>query len=164
MFALPDAPECEKTKHSKPGSLMMRGVDALSRREYSRTELFRKLMRGLQEGETADDVETVLDELEQKGYLSNERYALARVRVRAFRYGNRRLMQELNVMGVDSETAQAALEEAGDEFERARQVWEKKFGSAPADRKERDKQIRFLAARGFGFDIIGRIICADLEE
>ena len=54
---------------------MMRGIDALSRREYSRLELYRKLMRTLTEGETADDVIAVLDDLQAKGYLSDERYA-----------------------------------------------------------------------------------------
>lgn len=78
---------------------MMRGIDALSRREYSRLELYRKLMRTLTEGETADDVIAVLDDLQAKGYLSDERYAEGRVRVRSMRYGNRRVAQELRQQG-----------------------------------------------------------------
>ena len=142
----------------------MRGIEALSRREYSRLELYRKLMRGLAEGETADDVEDALRTLEERGYLSNERYAASRVRSRASRYGTRRLARELGMMGVDSETVREALIEVDDEYVRARALWEKRFGTPPEDRKERDRQVRFLASRGFGFDIISRVIRAEVEE
>ena len=43
----------------KPRTLIMRGVDALSRREYSRSELRRKLLRSCSEDESPDDVEEV---------------------------------------------------------------------------------------------------------
>ena len=98
----------------KPRTLIMRGVDALSRREYSRSELRRKLLRSCGEDESAADVEEVLNTLESKGYLSNARYAQSRVRTRAARYGNRRLAGELAMMGVDSETISESLEQAGD--------------------------------------------------
>ena len=87
---------------------MMRGIDALSRREYSRLELYRKLMRTLSEGETADDVIAVLDDLQAKGYLSDERYAEGRVRVRSMRYGNRRVAQELRQRLPDAQTKMPA--------------------------------------------------------
>lgn len=90
---------------------MMRGIDALSRREYSRLELYRKLMRTLTEGETADDVIAVLGDLQAKGYLSDERYAEGRVRVRSMRYGNRRVAQELRQQGVDADAITAAMEQ-----------------------------------------------------
>ena len=84
---------------------MARAVDALSRREYSRLELTRRLMRSLAEGETFDDVEDVVGTLEKRGYLSDERYAQTRVRVRSERYGNRRLAHELRMMGVDGDSS-----------------------------------------------------------
>lgn len=99
---------------------MMRGIDALSRREYSRLELYRKLMRTLTEGETADDVIAVLDDLQAKGYLSDERYAEGRVRVRSMRYGNRRVAQELRQQGVDADAITAAMEQTEPEIDRAR--------------------------------------------
>ena len=111
---------------------MMRGIDALSRREYSRLELYRKLMRTLTEGETADDVIAVLGDLQAKGYLSDERYAEGRVRVRSMRYGNRRVAQELRQQGVDADAITAAMEQTEPEIDRARAVWQRKFGEAPA--------------------------------
>ena len=97
---------------------MMRGIDALSRREYSRLELYRKLMRTLTEGETADDVIAVLGDLQAKGYLSDERYAEGRVRVRSMRYGNRRVAQELRQQGVDADAITAAMEQTEPEIDR----------------------------------------------
>ena len=44
------------------------------------------------------------------------------------------------------------------ELERAREIWRRKFGAPPADAAERGKQTRFLAARGFGGDVIRRVL------
>ena len=144
---------------------MMRAVDALSRREYSRLELGRKLRGSLREGETPDDVEEVLETLQNCGYLDNARYAASRVRSRAARYGNRRLAGELAQMGVERETIAESLTEAGDEFERARVLWRRKFGRLPQDKKERDRQTRYFVSRGFGFDVISRLLSgAGLED
>ncbi len=148
----------ERSREKKPRSLMARGLDALSRREYSRDELTRKLMYSLVEGETPDDVTEVIAELEKRGYLSNERYAAGRVRTRSVRYGNRRLAAELKLQGVESEAIAEALADAEPEIDRARAVWERKFGEPPEDYKEKCRQVRFLAARGFSFDVIGRVL------
>ena len=40
----------------------------------------------------------------------------------------------------------------------AKALWLKKFGQPAQDEKEKAKQVRFLQARGFGFDIIRKII------
>ena len=106
----------------------------------------------------------MLDELESKKYLSNERYARSRVRMRSARYGNRRLAYELAMKGIDAEEVQEALQEAGDEFERAWAVWRRRYGNPPEDYKEKTRQARFLAARGFGFDMIERVFDKAREE
>ena len=89
-----------------PRSLMARGIDALSRREYSRKELREKLVHALEEGQSAAEVDDVLDALESKNYLSDERYARSRVRMRSARYGNRRLAYELSMQGIGAEEVQ----------------------------------------------------------
>lgn len=152
------------TQQDQPRSLMARGIDALSRREYSRKELREKLVQALEAGQSASEVDAVLDELESKKYLSNERYARSRVRMRSARYGNRRLAYELAMKGIDAEEVQEALQEAGDEFERARAVWSRRYGNPPEDYKEKTRQARFLAARGFGFDMIERVFDKAREE
>lgn len=152
------------TRQDQPRSLMARGIDALSRREYSRKELREKLVQALEAGQSASEVDAVLDELESKKYLNNERYARSRVRMRSARYGNRRLAYELAMKGIDAEEVQEALQEAGDEFERAWAVWSRRYGNPPEDYKEKTRQARFLAARGFGFDMIERVFDKAREE
>ena len=44
------------------------------------------------------------------------------------------------------------------EIERAREVWRKKFGQPAVDPAGRAKQMRFLAARGFGSEAIRRVV------
>ena len=140
-------------------SLMARAVDFLARREHSRLELSRKLSRYLQEHETHDDIESVLDRLQSKGLLSDERYARSRARVRSLRYGNARVEFELKQQGIDEGLIRETLDSLEEnELDRAQRLWEKRFGNVAADFKERNKQIRFLAARGFGFDVISQIV------
>lgn len=51
---------------------------------------------------------------------------------------------------------QADLKET--EFERAYDIWERKFGQAPTDQKAYAKQYRFMANRGFGSGVLRRIL------
>ena len=143
-------------------SLKARAVGYLSRREYSRLELQKKLRRYLKEFETEDDLQSVLDDLEQKGYLSDERFAKSRVRVRSNRYGNMRLAYELKNNGVSADLINSAIEELGvSEYDRAKQLWQKRFGEAPSDFKERAKQMRYLLARGFSMETARRVVQFD---
>ena len=47
------------------------------------------------------------------------------------------------------------------ELEAAREVWKKKFGVAPQDEKEKAKQMRFLQSRGFGLDVVFKVLRVD---
>lgn len=140
---------------SKPRSLAARGIAILSRREYSRKELREKL---LQYEEDVEKIDATLDEFEKKGFLSDERFAEALCRARSKRYGNFRLAIELREAGVASEIANRAIDAVPSEVERAKEIWEHRFGAAPEDEKERQKQIRFFANRGFSFDTIRRVL------
>jgi regulatory protein len=53
----------------------------------------------------------------------------------------------------------AALPELkGSELAAAREVWKKKFDTAPQDEKEKAKQVRFLQSRGFSMDAIFKVL------
>ena len=128
-------------------SLKARALRYLSTREHSRIELGRKLARYAEEG---DDVEALLDFLEKNNWLSQERFAESLIHRKASRYGNSRVMAELQSHGVLRETPdelKAGL--ADSEIGRAREVWQRKFGRVAADAAERAKQMRFLLQRGF---------------
>jgi regulatory protein len=81
-------------------SLKARALKYLSTREHSRLELARKLSRYAEEG---DDVEALLDFLEKNNWLSQERFAESLVHRRAGRYGNSRVLAELQQNGLKGE-------------------------------------------------------------
>ena len=140
----------------KGPSLKMRAVGYLSRREHAREELARKLAAY---AEDADEIESVLDALEKEGWLSTERFAQSLVHRRASRQGAARIVQELRQHGVD-DTQVAELREQlrATEYDRALEVWKKRFDAKPEDRAAYAKQARFLASRGFAHDVIRRIL------
>ena len=116
-------------------------------REHSRLELGRKLARHVQEG---DDIEALLDKLEADNWLSQERFSEALIHRRAARFGNSRIVAELQSHGVGGEALQELKTGlAQDEIARACEVWRRKFGGVAADAQQRSKQIRFLMQRGF---------------
>lgn len=134
---------------------------ALSRREYSRQELQRKL-RQTAEPDEMEQLEELLDEFVQRGWISDSRYAEQIVFARRNKFGSLRVAQELRQQGVSDSSIEQALQPLRDnELETARAVWQKKFGSPPADMKERAKQVRFLQSRGFSSEVIRRVLGRD---
>ena len=130
-----------------PLSLKARALRFLSMREHSRLELSRKLARHAEEG---DDIEALLDFLEKNNWLSQERFAESLIHRKASRYGNSRVVAELQSHGVNGEAlAELKSELAESETARAVEVWRRKFGTVAQDAHERAKQMRFLMARGF---------------
>ncbi|MGU7840270.1 recombination regulator RecX [Burkholderia sp. AW33-5] len=152
-----DASGAAERKSSKPPrSLKGRALGYLSRREYSRAELARKLAPYVGEDES---IEPVLDALEKEGWLSDARFAESLVHRRASRVGVARIVSELKRHAVgDSlvEEVNAQLRET--EWARAQAVWRKKFGALPQTPAERAKQARFLAARGFSSSTIVKLL------
>lgn len=128
-------------------SLKARALRFLSMREHSRLELARKLARHAEEG---DDVEALLDFLEKNNWLSQERFSESLIHRRAARFGNSRIVAELQSHGVAGEALQE-LKQGLNESETARacEVWQRKFGTVATDPAERNKQMRFLMQRGF---------------
>jgi regulatory protein len=128
-------------------SLKGRALRYLSAREHSRMELRRKLARHAQEGE---DIEAVLDALEAAKLLSESRFSESLVHRRSARYGNNRILTELQSHGIDSDALDGIRSDlAEDESARAMAVWRKKFSVPPVDASERARQMRFLQQRGF---------------
>ena len=102
-------------------------------------------------------IEVLLDWLEAHRYLSLERFIESRVHAREARYGNLRIHQEL--ARHDAALGPEAEQRLRDsEPERARTVWARKFGAAASDPGGRAKQARFLAGRGFGGEVIARVL------
>jgi regulatory protein len=146
------------------GALSVKGraLRYLAQREHSRAELERKLARAVQdlpEGSAQAQISAALDELAAKGLLSEERTAQSVLLSQGRRFGTRRLRQTLQAKGLAPELVANTLQQArGTELERAREVWQRRFGQPPADAAERARQMRFMAGRGFESDVIRRVV------
>ena len=142
-------------------SLRERALRLLARREHSRAELAKKFQVHSRPG---DDLEALLDDLSRRKLLSDERYAESRAHALSRKFGAARIAHELRARGLDKDLADEASKTArATELERAREVWRRKFRSAPKTREERARQMRFLQSRGFSFDAI-RSVVAGAEE
>jgi len=137
-------------------SLRNRALGLLARREHSRTELQRKLAA---HAEDPQELVDLLDDLSRRGWLSDVRFAEALVQSKQAKFGTTRLAYELRERGVADSVIREQLADLKDsELERARQVWQSKFGVIPTDAKARAKQMRFLQSRGFSLDVISKVV------
>ncbi len=166
----------------RPASIKVRALQWLAQREHSPHELRDKLLRlasrrqaantdppdspdGMAALASADappispeaEVDALLMWLQARGYLSSERFVESRVNARQGRYGNLRIRHELQQHGLrlDDSTRQALQQS---EEQRAREVWQRKFGRAALDVPQRLQQLRFLAGRGFSMDVVRRVV------
>jgi len=132
-------------------------MDLLARREHGFTELERKLSVRF----PRELIVAVLTQLQQEQLQSDDRFAEGYVYSRRQRgYGPMRIKSELLQKGLESELIGQHLEMYQDDdwTTLARKVKERKFGTHPPDSaRERARQMRFLAGRGFS---MGQIYCA----
>jgi regulatory protein len=141
---------------NKSLTLRERAIAHLARREHTRAELSRKLAS---HADSPKELADLLDDLSRRRLISDERFAASRSESLARKFGAARVVRELRGKGVaEDAVARIAGELQASELERAREVWKKRFGSAPRSAAERAKQGRFLQGRGFSFDVIQRVI------
>lgn len=146
------------TKRAEP-SLRARALRLLARREHSREELRRKLLPHLVEGE---DVESLLDDFTQRGWLSDARFAEHSIRAKSRRFGPLRVAQLLRERGLDEEAIAAGFHAAGEDgIASIEAVWKSRFRARPADDRELARQVRFLQGRGFAVANILRFLKED---
>jgi regulatory protein len=108
------------------------------------------------------DLDALLDDFTARGWLSDERTTTQLVHAKRSRFGTQRITHELRQKGIAEELISAALPELKDrELKAAREVWKKKFGTAPQDEKEKAKQVRFLQSRGFALDVVFKVLRLD---
>jgi regulatory protein len=160
----------------------------LARRDMSRTEFIAKLGKGskcfsTKSGKSAksgdagndesdnentaaksagysdEDIAAVTEWCAQEGFLNETRFAEGNARRLGTKYGARRVGATLKQKGVSEELiAETVSQLADSDFDRARALWLRKFGEPATNANDKNKQIRFLQSRGFGFDVIKRVI------
>ena len=139
-----------------PAALKARALRHLARREHSRAELTRKLAP---HAASPDSLEALLNELQAKKQLSDERYAEARAHQLSRKYGAGRIRQDLKAHGVAEAVAERVSSEG--DLERARTILARKYRQPAASREETAKRMRFLQGRGFSFETIRHALRVD---
>ena len=162
-------------------NLLAKADAILSRRECSEKELRQRLQR------YTDDmgaINAVVSRLQRENWQSDERFVESFVQSREQRWGNQKIFHALSRHDLDSEQLSELKEELKDsEYQRAREVWIRRFGdkygvslydtetsgddeflseteqqSFEEQAKEKAKQLRFLASRGFSADVVYKVV------
>jgi regulatory protein len=111
------------------------------------------------------EIKSILDDLEQKDWLSDQRFTEQFVFSKKRKFGMRRIARELNLHGVDEliiNKAISAIKE--EEFLLAKQIWKKKYNQLPDTIEEKAKQIRFMQSRGIEISTILQILSGKSPE
>lgn len=133
-------------------------VRLLSRREHSAFEIRDKLAKRDFEN---NEIEQAIVELQQGGWLSDERFAEAYIRMRQQKgFGPIRISIELNERGVKENIVDAYLHQHDDSWRQTlEQQYRKKYrNKAIEDYNDKAKRIRFLQYRGFTLDAIYQVV------
>ena len=137
-------------------TLKSQAIRLLARREYARSELEERLAT---KGADRAELRRTLDELAELGYLSDQRYARSVAKQKAGRYSRRSIAGVLKAKGVGDEAIVSAVAEACSDDEAALlALWRRRFGGAPADERDKARQVRFLQSRGFELSAILKLL------
>ena len=151
LFSSDDRQEQAKKEYSR---LLAKGIRLLSMREHSVLEITNKLsVKCL----ALDIVHTVVEDLIEKKYLSNQRFTESYVRSRQNRgFGPSKIRKELLDKGIKNSMIDDYINaNSAVWFENAENQYQKKFGTEPVkDYNNWAKRARFLQSRGFSMDHI----------
>ncbi len=142
--------------------MRQRALEYLGKREYPYVELGQKLKAYAEE---SDDIGAILEDFKTRGWLSDKRFTDQLVHARQVKFGSAKVANELRQKGVADDLVRDAVEKVKEnELENALEIWRKKFKTPASDRNEWAKQARFLQSRGFGFDVIKKVLNTKVED
>lgn len=145
--------------------MRQRALEYLGKREYSYAELSQKLKNYLEEDESFEVITEILDDFKTRGWLSDARFTEQIVHARSHKFGNAKIASELREKGISQDLIETALAQVKEnELDNAKEVWRKKFEAIPASRDEWARQARFLQSRGFGFDVIKKVLNTKTDD
>jgi len=145
------------SSHKAPlsGTALQVGLRLLARRDHSRRELERKLLR---RGHDSDEVAAAMIRLKELGYMDDAAFASGLVRRRSSNRGPLALSAELAGKGIDRSLAEAALAlfDPGAQLEAATRIAERLYAAGPrlGYREALDRIGSKLARRGYPAGII----------
>jgi regulatory protein len=141
--------DARRERFSNPLEARKKAMDFLARREYARRELAAKLIAAGFDDATAS---SAVDRLNRDGLQDDRRFVESFIQSRVHQgKGPVRIRVELGQRGIDAPLIDAMLEESDTDWRAlASSIRQRKFGAeAPADFREKARQMRFLQYRGF---------------
>jgi len=152
----------EATAPDDPDAARLAALKLLNRRDYCAAELSARLAdRGFEAGV----VQATVSQLGNERLVDDERFAEHYVRAHAERgQGPLRIVHELAELGLARELAERAVDASDGRWrERCVALRRRRFGeAAPAEWKERGRQARFLAYRGFNAEQVRAALGNDI--
>ncbi len=141
-------------------------LDLLSARDMTAHSLYQALVR---RGYVAPVAQATCERLTENGLLNDERYAQRYVELRRNApVGRYAMRQKLRAKGIDSDTAEEALEQLDDENQlSAAKALAQKFArryESEEPYKKKSKISQALARRGFGWEIVREAVESVLED
>lgn len=144
------------TKNNIKVDIKAKALYFLSRREYAYRELFIKLQKYTQD---LEEIKAVLKDLQNKDWLSEERYISRYLECKSTKYGVAKVKYNLICKTGNYDLVEQIITSSDiDEYQNAYKLWYKKFGEVATDFVSAQKQIRFLYNKGFSLDIIKKIV------
>lgn len=136
----------------------------LAIKDWSRDGLAKRLLERFKLAPGAQEMaRRAADRMREIGALDDARFARGFIRARLGKRSAEQAVRELSAHGVSAADAQIALDELRQEglvaepADQAYELWSKKFDGLPVDDRERGKQSRYMASRGFSYDALSRI-------
>lgn len=143
-----------------------KALHLLEQMDRTEQQLYRKLTDG---GYPDSIAREAVDYVKGYHYIDDIRYAAAYIESRKETRSLRQIERELYQKGIQKEDfwrAAAQLEAPDEERQILSWVKKKRFCAAKADRKERERLIRFLLYRGYEMAVIQKVLrdCAELAD
>lgn len=133
------------------------------KREYCESDILRKALKLLEgEPDAAEKAEELVASLVEDRFVSNERYACAYARDKAYfdGWGPMKIRMGLRAKNIDDKTIEIALDEV--ESAKAEEKLEKaltsKWRSLRDDPNGKLKLIKFALSRGYNYDFIRPVV------
>jgi regulatory protein len=146
------------SEKSRANSAYFKALNCLARQEYSKKGLYRKLR---QKGVDKESAQQAAEDAAQKGYIDDGDYAkrLASSLSGSKALGARQVKSRLIQKGITGDDLKDALETLPKPEEGIQRLLRRKYaGKDLCDKKERERAVRFLFAKGYDWDDIRRAL------
>lgn len=155
----------QKTSEEINKKLFQKALWLCSKSEQLSNNLSQKLLQTLKNWNVSDEqnqqmVENILQKLKSLGYVDDLRFCKMFIKNKIKKKSLKSCIFELTSKGVSRDILSLAQEEFNSENnpispkEQIYLIWKKKFDSKPTTDKDKNKQMRYFASRGFELSVL----------